>query len=64
MSLVKCPNCGRTLLTTAPVCVDCGSHMHLQAEQVSERPQGIELLLFRIKNWWHRVKRHEKFQKT
>jgi|ETNmetMinimDraft_15_1059895.scaffolds.fasta_scaffold285988_1 uncharacterized OB-fold protein len=64
MSLVKCPNCGRTLVTTAPVCVDCGHHMHLQAEQVSQRPQGIEYLLFRIKNWWDRVKRHAKHRKT
>jgi hypothetical protein len=64
MSLVKCPNCARTLLTTALVCVDCGHHMHLQAKQISQGPQGVEHLLFRIKDVWDRVKRHAIFRKT
>ena len=64
MSLVKCPNCARTLLAAAPVCVDCGHHMHLQSEPISQRPQGSEHLLFRIKNWWDRVKRYAKRRQT
>ncbi len=50
---------GKQVDATAKSGGDAGPK-NLQAEKLSERPQGIELLLFRIKNWWLRVKRHEK----